>query len=122
MLPSTRARVPLHSHPWDEISSNVAEHQRMIVLPRATLDVQLQQRSKLPGTLSFGDMPHMSYGAERELITAARASQWLQLVDFIQCRNRVGLLQFAERVNVGELLGTFINSKILDMSLFFQFY
>lgn len=100
--PMTRIKMPRKSKPSCILQQQISAFQTASKLPKAT--VSYHRRQSLPMSLSEGCIPRTRDGIQ-EMIQLSRATQLRRIIQMILLRDRDGLIEMSNRVNIAALVG-----------------
>lgn len=101
-VPLTRIKIPRRSKPVSILQQQITALQEASQLPKAT--ISMHERQRLPVSLSDGCIPRTTDGLP-EMIQLSRATQLRRIIQMILLRDREGLVQMSNRVNIAALVG-----------------
>lgn len=100
--PITRIKMPRKSKPSCILQQQISAFQTAAKLPKVT--VSYHKRQALPCSLSDGCIPRTKDGLQ-EMIQLSRATQLRRIIQMILLRDRDGLIEMSNRVNIAALVG-----------------
>lgn len=98
----TRIKMPRNSNPSWILQQQINAYQKASRIPKAT--VSYHKRQKLPVSLSDGCIPRTKNGTQ-EMIQMSRATQLRRIIQMLILRDREGLIEMSNRVNIAALVG-----------------